>query len=127
MRADMRGLSAITCALCVLKPQLSRHGEAFQGSRHGEAIMADLCDRFPQPDLKPVEVVGLQLQALHEADARVYWRFVSPEGKRAIGVKRGYTHNSFPAAPAARLPQPSRVCTAHPLSTVQGRWRTGCR
>ncbi len=52
---------------------------------------------FPQEDLTPVEVVELQLCALQASDARVYWRFVSPDLKRAIGIKKGYSHNSrFP-------------------------------
>ena len=54
------------------------------------ASKADLCanplhEIFPTEELSPVEVTDLQLQALQQADARFFWRFVSPEGKRATG------------------------------------------
>ena len=57
------------------------------------ASKADLCanplhEIFPTEELSPVEVTDLQLQALQQADARFFWRFVSPEGKRATGVLR---------------------------------------
>ena len=40
---------------------------------------------FPTPAMQPVDVVQAQLLAMQEGSAQRFWRFVSPEGKRATG------------------------------------------
>ena len=48
----------------------------------------DLFSHFPEVDTSPIEVVTLQCRALQEGNGQVYWRFLSPEEKRATGILR---------------------------------------
>lgn len=46
-----------------------------------------LSDEFPEKHLEPLDVVELELRALQEGNTQVAWRFISPDKKRAIGIK----------------------------------------
>lgn len=52
------------------------------------AASADLLEIFPTEQMSPVSVTELQLKAMQQGDGRLFWRFVSPEGKRATGTLR---------------------------------------
>ena len=47
-----------------------------------------LIDEYPMRQMRPPRVVELQLQAMQQGDARIFWRFVSPEAKRETGRLR---------------------------------------
>jgi len=56
---------------------------------------------FPNEAMTPIRVVEVQLSALQHGNAQVYWRFVSPEGKRDTGILRP-AHYAYLAAPDYR-------------------------
>jgi len=47
-----------------------------------------LIDEYPTPSRTPIGVVQIQLLAMQQEDRRIFWRFVSPEGKRDTGILR---------------------------------------
>ena len=51
---------------------------------------SELAACYPHKTMTPLEVVDLQLEALQHGNSglQVYWRFCSPEAKRATGVLR---------------------------------------
>lgn len=70
--------------------------------RNDEAALSD----FPSKELSPTDVVTSQLNAMEVGDTQKFWRFMSPEGKRATGRK--YMHPIHPHLRAplyAELPQ----------------------
>lgn len=52
---------------------------------------------YPHQSMAPSRVVELQCLALQQSGFRVFWRFVSPEGKRATGeLTRGFPARHYP-------------------------------
>lgn len=49
---------------------------------------ANPLDIYPNQQMTPVRVTELQLEALQQGSGRLFWRFMSPEGKRETGVLR---------------------------------------
>jgi len=56
-----------------------------------------LNEYYPHPSMSPRRVVEIQCLALQQSGYRVFWRFVSPEGKRATGeLTRGFPARHYP-------------------------------
>lgn len=71
----------------------AKHAFARAHARSSElAAMSssELAACYPHENMTPLEVVDLQLEALQHGNSglQVYWRFCSPEAKRATGVLR---------------------------------------
>jgi len=48
----------------------------------------ELAAKYPHAAQTPIEVVKLQMEALQQGNEQIFWRFVSPEAKRATGILR---------------------------------------
>ena len=55
---------------------------------HMRVTDGDLLDTFPSEKLTPSDVVGVHLEALQQSNYRLFWRFLSPDCKRATGALR---------------------------------------
>eukprot|EP00310_Coccolithus_braarudii_P025231 CAMPEP_0183338296 /NCGR_PEP_ID=MMETSP0164_2-20130417/5642_1 /TAXON_ID=221442 /ORGANISM="Coccolithus pelagicus ssp braarudi, Strain PLY182g" /LENGTH=240 /DNA_ID=CAMNT_0025508127 /DNA_START=40 /DNA_END=762 /DNA_ORIENTATION=+ len=48
----------------------------------------DVLEMYPSESMSPVRATEIQCLALQQGNGRVFWRFVSPEAKRATGILR---------------------------------------
>ena len=85
-----------------------------------------LLDEFPQATITPVQSVELQCLALQQQAYRVFWRFVSPEGKRTYGIKPAAYGIGLRPAPTlappafAELPLYAPLVSSHAFKVVGG-------
>jgi len=73
---------------------------------------------YPSETMSPVAVTNYQLRAMQEGNGRLYWRFVSPEGKRATGVLRPSRRAYMVPPKYAELPLYSPMMNARKFEVV---------